>query len=305
MKTKSMIIGMAAVIALAACEKKKSEEPVPAGKAVNFTAGINAMKTKAAGTFWTDGDAIGITGETGGLKYTNIKYTTDANGKFAVADAAKTIYLQDADAATFTAYYPFAGTEEVAPGTDGKVVKTIAAADQTADAQTQIDYLWAMGTAQVGQAEVKFKFSHCMTQLKLKFKAGAGVTLSNMTYTLSGLKMAGSFNTLTGEAAADAAAGAADLKDIPVVFNNGGYSSSLILFPQLCATDPVLTVTLDKVSYTATLMVDPDQTTQQKELAAGTSYLYNVTLKKEGLLVEQTTIEDWNDGKGGNVDARI
>ena len=83
--------------------------------AARITAGIgNSVSSRAAGTAWAKGDKIGITTLRGDeSKYVNMEYTTEnGDGKF----AGTPMYFQDAQAeVTFTAYYPFTGTEGTAP----------------------------------------------------------------------------------------------------------------------------------------------------------------------------------------------
>ena len=60
-----------------------------------------AVATRASGTQWDNGDAIGITG---GI-YTDIRYVY-SNGSWTVDDAADPIFFQTPDNVDFTAYYP-------------------------------------------------------------------------------------------------------------------------------------------------------------------------------------------------------
>ena len=100
--------------------------------AARITANI-ASTSRAIGTTWQTGDKIGIT-TTGNLKqYTNIEYTTaEGNGIF----TGTPIYFQDAASeVTFTAYYPFAGTEGTADW--GQPGRYACNAPETGDAACQ------------------------------------------------------------------------------------------------------------------------------------------------------------------------
>lgn len=115
---------------IARCDKDNNVS-VPA----TFTASIDDMQTRAAGTFWAKGDAIGISGKTGERTYTNICYLTSAgDGSFTVSPAAdegdNNIYFESDSPVDFTAYYPFTGTQGKPAAT---IEKEITAADNAPD----------------------------------------------------------------------------------------------------------------------------------------------------------------------------
>ena len=148
-----------------------------------------------------------------------------------------------------------------------------------------------------------------MSRLKLNFVEGAGMAFpsSGLTYTLSGLKLAGTFNTLDGTAAADAATAAAKLENIPVAVTAQNTLSPLILWPQEAATASLsVTVTVSGISYSATLnLLDlPGITPATKGLAPGYSYVYNVKVHKTGLEISEAKITAWTTGTGGDADAK-
>lgn len=285
-----------AALALAGCEKDETNsEPV----AARFTAGIAGQQlSRAAGTAWTEKDQIGVTGTSGSKAYLNIMYNAAESASeagFTVYNEANAIYFQNADAVTFTAYYPFAGTEGTAATT---ITTTIEADDQEADWQPDIDFLYGTGTGKKAAPTVAFTFTHRMSKLTLTFLAGADTKLSDMTgYTVKGLKMAGTFDPATGIASADASASTTDLA---MTITGDSYTSSLILFPQGVAANSVkVEVTLGGQVFTAPLAITDN------ELKASNNYTFNVTVNKTGLSITPAKITDWGDKGKTNVPAEM
>lgn len=305
---KKYLIFAAAALTLTACSN--DDENLNGGPvAAQVTAGIGGVQTRASGTTWDSGDAIGISTIGSTLtSYANMKYTTLGDGNFTHAAELggedSGMFFQDADeTVTFRAYYPFHGNEY----TDAGTISDVTTDDQTK--QSTFDFLFATGaTASKSQPTVSFNntvkentsFTHRMSRLVLNFIAGPDVDLADLSdYTLSGLSMTGSFDTATGEAKATGTA--SDL----TMDATGITSSSLILFPQ-AGYEATLKVVLGGQTYTATLTFSKANAVQGLE--SGYSYKYNVTIYKEELNITKANIEPWVDASvenDGNVDATI
>jgi len=280
----------AAALMLAACSEEDD-----CNVAVRFTANIdNAKATRALSTTWEDGDAIGITATTNTSmsKYQNYKYTTAAGslGDF-TADAAEAIYFQNDASVDFTAYYPYSGTNGMAAGT---LANNTRAVNQTADAQKQIDYLFAPAkSASEASPTVNFVFSHKMSKIELTFQSGDDIDISEIeSYTISGLKMEGTFNTADGTATAISSA-AEDL-----TISTTAAASSVIIYPQE-VTDVALSVTVDGQAYKCSLI------SSTQALAAGNKYVYTITVNKTGLKVASCSISDWETGASNTGTAEM
>ncbi|MDE6396977.1 MAG: fimbrillin family protein [Muribaculaceae bacterium] len=275
----------AAALALVACNNEENyvESPV----AAQISATIGDALSRASDETWNNGDEIGITM---GSKYFNMKYTTSAgDGKF----AGKTMYFSNKkDDVTFTAYYPFAGTEGEAAGS---VEATTDAANQAPDKQPAIDFLYATTQTSGAHSEVKFEFSHKMGKLTLKFKNGNdGTDVSKITsYKIDGLILKGKFDTASGDcAAADDEASAT----LAMALNEGDVQHdaavpSLLIFPQSTADKTVkLTITdSDGQAYACNLTFDNGR------IESGNNYQFIVTVNKTGLTVNPSTITNWTD----------
>lgn len=321
MKSKYLVAAFA--LTLVACNNDETDnnvvnEPI----AARFYGEISEATTRAAGTTWTEDDAIGVTGTSGSTTYTNIKYKYVAQSNpFAVVTSGNEIYYQDGKEVEFKAYYPFSGTEESIPLT---VARTIAAEDQDATnlsvdkkftPQSQIDFLYGTGkgTRTTNEGKVKFSFKHQMSKLILEFIAGNEVDLNGLTqYKLEGLEMSGSFDPTTGRAEATTPSANTTL----TIERNGGSfttapttpnpTSSLILFPQT-ADAATLSATVGGKTYRATLNL-PEKTAGggDKGMVSGKKYTYHVTVGTQEMTISQAIIEDWTEGitgTDGEVDA--
>lgn len=283
--------GLAAVV-FSACNKVETPETTTDSLvAAKVLAGI---QTKASGSTWDASDAIGITTTNNkkkdGNEYTNVKFTNDGTGTF---HGSSPIYFQNKENVTFTAYYPFIDPEGNVPGTLGSIDANTGAANQSGDAQKQIDFMWARTTTDVTNPTVSFTgsaaFTHKMSMLTLTFVKGDDVLLADLSqYKLGGITLDGRFNTIEGTAAANGTPG--DLTIVlPSVTEGTSYTAgSLILFPQTILGGKVqLEVTLNSQTYKAELSL--------AALAAGKNHTFNITVKKTGISTASAEITDWTD----------
>lgn len=306
MKASNYLFMAAAAVVFAACSNENdsvNDGPV----AAQINAEIDGMTTRASGTEWAVGDAIGVTETSttgkGKTRGSNVKYNRITNDWKADGEP---IYFEDLENVSFRAYYPFQGTS----GTSAGEISNITTENQSE--QSKFDFMFASGaTASKGSPKVNFtgnyKFRHRMSQLTLTFKAGSGVTLpSKLTgYKVKGLVMSGTFNTETGIAEATAEGTTADLSlSLNVTENVTEYKADpVILYPQAPASEDFkIEVTVDGVTYNATLKL-PDGT--QKQFKAGVNLTYDVTINKTGLSVGTADIADWVTQAGGSGTAEM
>lgn len=294
---KKIYLAAVAVLALTACSSEN--EPAVPGQsdAATITASIGEVKSRAVNTNWTAGDKIGITTANNTKEYVNMEYTVVnvAAGTF----TGTPIYFQkDGADVTFTAYYPFAGTEGTAAGV---IAGNTRAANQTATAQPSVDYLWAQTSGSRQNHNINFTFAHKMSKLTLTFKNGDDTDVSAISaYTVGGLKHEGSFNTADGSTAATADA-AEDLTIATTGVTSGSAVPSVILYPQTVAANSVtLAVVLDGETYYCVLPI------KDNELAAGSNYNFTVKINKTAMSVVGSTITDWTDiNNDGELDAEM
>ena len=284
------------------CEKESDNTVDNTPVAARITSTIDNMATRATGTAWAAGDAIGVSGISGEQPYVNVKYiTTTGNGVFTVMNNPgedNDIYFLNKEDVTFTAYYPYDGRNGITPGTDGIISKAITVTDQTADGQVEFDYLFATATGNSANPNVKFQFKHCMSRIILNFLPGNGIaSLSNLTYTIGVLALEGTFDTKTG-ATAGTTTGNLTLS---VSYNASAMSSMLIVFPQQASGADII-ITMNGTEYKGRIDFPENLDNGNTHgLVSGYSYTYNVYVNNSTLTINPASIDNWGDGGSENI----
>lgn len=290
-------------LGLAACTNE-DENPIPEGPvAAQVSASIQGALTKAYDQTWEANDQIGIstTDANVATKYINMCYTTTGDGTFTHEGGEATgIFFESTEEVIFSAYYPFfKNTEGTLPGTDG-MVSDLSTQDQSN--QKNFDFLFAEGiTASKKEPSLAFSFEHKMTRLVLNIKPNteAGLTaddVKNGIYSLNGITHEGAFDVTNGTAQATGEAIENwDITATPLQTDNG-LTYSLIFFPQTLSSDLTFKATIQGQDYSCTF---------KPELAASTSYTYNISVMKEKLSVGNCTIKGWSEGTGDNLNAEM
>lgn len=307
---KSLITGAFAMLMLASCGSD-SDTPAASGSIPLFSASIEGQNvSRAFDTTWENGDAIGISGISGDISYSNVLYNTTGNGDFEAAGTE--IYFQDNNPVTFTAYYPYAAD-----------VSTITADTWNQQDQKKFDYLWAQAQGSKANPGVSFVFSHKMSKLALTIRKGDDVNFNEVKaaiLSLEGFRHEGYFDTATGVAATtgneaamwEFANNTSDARfNAPAVADNTAetITYSMILFPQeFDAPLPFEATLTGKQTFKAGL----DFTTANaaagdadaaNKWIAGRQYNLSVTLHKTAITVDNCTITPWTPADGGNIDA--
>lgn len=320
MRAKTILMATLAAAVLTACNNDENNVIDTGSSQATFTAAIDGqVNTRAYDRTWEAGDAIGISGISGGITYTNVQYVTDSegtNGNFRVETSGNEIYYQDDNPVTFTAYYPWAN---LASG-----VTTITADTRAQASQSDFDFLWSRQTGSKASPNVQFIFAHKMAKLVLTIRKGDGVSyreVQDAVLSLGGFKNNGSFNVTNGTATATGDNLTADWTfagntsetgyNAPLSKDDTGetVSYTLILFPQEFSSPLPITATLTGMqSFSATLdftaaNVDAGDTDAKNEWVAGRQYNLSVTLHKTDITVDGCTIQGWDEADGGNVNA--
>lgn len=341
MNMRFFIIAAAATL-LAACtqEKEVQNNPVEA----RITANVSGPKTRAINNMW-NADVIGVmavdaagTTTTMGGKYKNVGYATTSTGTnadFTPRMEGTGIFFEDAsDEFTFAAYAPYASSANASalPGDNGKI--TIKTDNQsTISRQENIDYIYATGAkgsksnpvisftnnTAAGGSDCSFKHKMSRLILKVQVSNTDGFTdpgvLKYANYKLGGLIHEGTFDVSTGTAATagsvvsdwmlrqctGAPKTATDKCVATFDAATGVMTFTMILLPQTLANALVLEISPDDEeyqSYSNKDMIKP-------ALEAGYSYTYTITVKKTGLTLSGSTIENWNDGGSHAGDAKM
>lgn len=266
----------------------------------------NVTRTTTDNT-WSSNDAIGVNVTSYG--YTigdNVKYTTTGDGNFT---SDNPIYFADArETVNFNAYYPY--QENV----DGNgIVNNWNMAEVKEGKPCPADFLFATGaTATKSSPQVQFtgdnQFKHCMSMIRLTFKAGDGINANDANLKnnlkLKGIYKTGSINTLTGE--------------VTVFGNRGIYESDVdnkslkddvtctcefIVFPQSLDNNKMdieLEVAANGTINTYTTSL---KSSTNNEFKGGNLYTYTIRICNTGVVIEKAGIIEWQPSDEGSLDA--
>lgn len=296
----SLLAGIMLTLALTSCGNDGIEPQVYDGPvAAQVTAGINGVLTRAMDASWDNNDAIGISCSSTNTNYDNMKYVTDGDGSFThEGGIASGIFFQGTEEVIFSAYYPFSGTEESPAGTINGVTT------ENQANQKSFDYLYATTTTTYKNSTISFTgasvFKHKMSRLILKITTSAtdGFSAGDVTsgtYSISGIKHSGTFDTTTGTAIATD-----DVTNDWAITATAQDASkqrtySMIFYPQ---DQPTLTFKAVIGGQTYAKDITPT-------LTASTSNTYTITVKKTGLVVSSSTIEGWGEEHNESGDATM
>lgn len=313
----NLIAAAVMTFALASCN---NEEFVPdtgqsTGEA-RFSASIDAPATRAYNQEWEANDEIGISGTTGDVSYTNVRYfTANADGNFAPINEADKIYYQTDAEVTFTGYYPWNNL------TGGNTIT----ADTWGQAdQNSFDFLWAQAFGKKAKPEVKFSFAHKMAKVVLTIKKGKDISFDEVKaalLSLEGFKHQGTFDVTTGKTATsdvttvmwqfagntvDVAYNAPKSEDATAQT----ISYTMIFFPQEFASPlPFSAELAGKQTFKANLDFTEankkiDNDAAKNEWVAGRQYNLGIVLNKTGINVTGCEIKPWEEVNGGDINAK-
>ena len=296
----------AAALLFAACANEEdgigNNGPVAATVKADIVKNVTRATTDDT---WSKNDAIGVYVTSPG--YTigdNVKYTTTGDGNFT---SDNPIYFADArETVNFNAYYPY---QENMDGNG--IVNNWNMAEVKEGEPCPADFLFARdATATKSSPQVQFtgdnKFKHCMSMIRLTFKAGDGINASNALLwnklKLKGIYKTGSINTLTGEVTVSGNRGIYE-SDVNDKSLKNGVTCEFIVFPQSLDNNK-MDIELEVAdngtinTYTASL---PSST--NNEFKGGYQYTYTIRICNTGVVIENAGIESWQPNEEGPLDA--
>lgn len=292
---KIFLTSAVALALLSGCNNDYDGQAVPGSKLV-VAASIDYVNTRVSdtGTEWTVNDAIGVSDNLSVNPNQNIKYVT--NSTTGVFTSATDIYILGSEPVTFTAYYPYSGSE----GTPaGEVNFSIVNGSGEYVGSSAIDFMFAEeATASREIPQVNFKFKHMMSKLKLNFKGDAVIDTradTPISYTLRGVTTDGTFNTADGIITRGTTKG-----DVTMQATLGSASSVILppaASPEGTAETIQLIITMGDKVYSGTFT---------PALAASQEYRYEIELNQtEGgttLQISSPTIDGWTPNESGSID---
>ena len=296
----------AAALLFAACANEEdgigNSGPVAATVKADIVKNVTRATTDDT---WSKNDAIGVYVTSPG--YTigdNVKYTTTGDGNFT---SDNPIYFADArETVNFNAYYPY---QENMDGNG--IVNNWNMAEVKEGEPCPADFLFARdATATKSSPQVQFtgdnKFKHCMSMIRLTFKAGDGINANNANLKnklkLKGIYKTGSINTLTGEVTVSGDRGIYE-SDVNDKSLKNGVTCEFIVFPQSLDNNK-MDIELEVAdngsinTYTASL---PSST--NNEFKGGNQYTYTIRICNTGVVIENAGIESWQPNEEGPLDA--
>ena len=296
----------AAALLFAACANEEdgigNNGPVAATVKADIVKNVTRATTDNT---WSENDAIGV--NVTSIGYTigdNVKYTTTGDGKFT---SDNPIYFADArETVNFNAYYPY--QENV----DGNgIVNNWNMAEVKEGEPCPADFLFANdATATKSSPQVQFtgdnQFKHCMSMIRLTFKAGDGINPNNAILKnqlkLKGLYKTGSSNTQTGEVTIYGDRGIYE-SDVDNKSLKNGATCEFIVFPQSLDNNK-MDIELEVAdngtinTYTTSLT-----SSTNNEFKGGYLYTYPIRIHNTGVVIEKAGITAWQPSDEPDLDA--
>ena len=296
----------AAALLFAACANE--EDGINNSGPVAATVQADIVKNVTRATVddtWSNNDAIGV--NVTSIGYTignNVKYTTTGDGNFT---SDNPIYFADAtETVNFNAYYPY--QENV----DGNgIVNNWNMAEVKEGEPCPADFLFANdATATKSSPQVQFtgdnQFKHCMSMIRLTFKAGDGINPYNAILKnqlkLKGIYKTGSINTVKGEVTISGDRGIYE-SDVDDKSLKDGVTCEFIVFPQSLDNNK-MDIELDVAdngtinTYTTSL-----GSSTNNEFKGGYKYTYTISINNTGVVIDNAGITKWQTIEGGSLDA--
>ena len=296
----------AAALLFAACANEEDGIGNNGPVAATVKADIVKNATRATtGNTWSNNDAIGVNvTSTGYTIGDNVKYTTTGDGKFT---SDNPIYFANArETVNFNAYYPY--QENV----DGNgIVNNWNMAEVKEGEPCPADFLFANdATATKSSPQVQFtgdnQFKHCMSMIRLTFKAGDGINPYNAILKnqlkLKGIYKTGSINTQTGEVTIYGDRGIYE-SDVDNKSLKNGATCEFIVFPQSLDNNK-MDIEFEVAdngtinTYTTSLT-----SSTNNEFKVGYLYTYPIRINNTGVVIEKAGITAWQPSDEPDLDA--
>lgn len=161
-------------------------------------------------------------------------------------------------------------------------------------------------------SSIALQFKHCLSKININISAGDGVSendLQDATVTIYTRTNDATFNVQTGEVTAVESQGQAaspfvSLGALTVTEDEGPIGMSGIIIPQeIPAGSRFIMISTTNGQTTTNYAYSLPTNENVIKYEAGKAYTYNITVKKSGLTIDNTTITDWDDAGGTDGDA--
>ena len=256
------------LVLVAACSQDDVEQsiPLPAGQyPLDLTVSVEGMKSRSDGKDnWKGGDEIGV--KIGSDSEVGL-YTLDNRGNVDIANSANILHWKTTSPATVKAWYP------AEPQTN------VSIADQSGLSDfSSIDYLTATAENQSYKNSVDLTFKHQMAKVKCVLeREGDGITYNEAT------KATITFQGFTEASFAEGELTGSNFGDITAIKREFTYEALLV--PADMTGKELFRVNINVGGYDKTFSYPPDGS--HIELKPGTSYVFNVTLTRDDMVVSE------------------
>lgn len=288
------IIGVMLFAASCSNEIDVPDNPLAHPNQAVFNSTIGDLVTRATGTNWDAGDAIGVYALNADQALSeagiydgkaNIKHNTPGDGKFTAV--AEGIIFPKTGNLDFVAYYPYNATIN-------EYKYAVNVSNQTNPSAIDVLYSDNAKGANIDNSTVNLNFKHKLSQLILNVSIGDGVTsLTGLTSKIEGFKVDGSMNLVDGVVTT----GTTVANITPLIKNEGTTATATaIVVPGQNLSSVKVLFTLNGQVY--------EWTPESQDLESGKKYTYKLKLSTSGLVVVDPsgTIEDWVEGNTGSGD---
>lgn len=282
MMKKSKLFGWAimALASLSACTDNAGD--VLAGEnEIRLTSEITPSRVTSLdyqSTQIVPGQEVGITITGAKAAHKNVAWRVGEDG--VLTNTGDPVFWANEDV-VITAYHPY---NSAWTGTSHEFSVSTDQSDNTNYRNS--DLLWAMTTSSMTKTAIPLVFEHKLAKVNVTLRSEDIDDLSGAVVSICGTNVATSFNPTTGSLSATST----DVQEIKAgETTSSAYTASAIVVPQMVAngTKFIKIVLGDKTFY-YTLSTD-------KELRAGYSHNYMLTIKDMDVTAESDKITDWED----------
>lgn len=293
MKTKLFSALAITAILFASCSSDDNNAPETNDGRVQFSSGVNAVQSRvggASGDQWDGNEHIGIfmrdNAAGKAILSSNVDYTTTSTGASATFTSGSSIYYPVATPAKvdFVAYHPY----ETLTGDYGYSVNV-----GTQSSQSAIDLMVAsndnatVGFDKTNPSAVNLVFDHQLAKVKINVIAGAGVNdLTDLAVKIKGMNTTADFDIATATLSNEGTV--ADIVPYNVA-STANYEA--ILLPT-ALTNQTIEFTVGGNTYAWTINDAANNTNNVTSLLKGKVYTFDVTVKKNAVVVTGT-ITPW------------
>ncbi|MFA7493711.1 MAG: fimbrillin family protein [Proteiniphilum sp.] len=290
--TKTLFFSLLCLI-FSSCEGDTPTPPGALGEEVRLSATIEGLKTRASGSTWDKGDAIGVYMKKSGEALSssaiamNINYQTTGTSAFLPAKGATTItFPLDGSNVDFIGYYPY--KEDIS-----NFIYPIDLSDQSVQANIDLLYSDNAKTFNADNPDINMSFSHQLSKIALQIEHEFRPTLSDIEIIITNVATKANFDLKDGTLSAPSAT-----EDIACMVAANGLTAEAILLPTSDLSGIEFWFLLDEETFKYPLSSVPEIQSFEKS----TRYTYNIYLNSDLIpVVTVGEISDWTEGPSVNA----